>query len=893
MPVSSGIPPSRDTLVRRQRLFDALERGARGPVTLVSGPAGSGKTLLVASWLSVAPIPGPVVWVSVQRDERDASRFWRPVVEGLQAAGAAMDAEAVQAPTPARSGPRDDVVARLRRGLGNLTVPVVLVVDDVHRLQAADALEGLAALLVGAPPGLHVILLTRRDPGLGLHRLRVSGDLTTIGGADLAFTALEARQLLSNAGIAVSEMAADRLCQRTEGWAAGLRLAAMSLAGRPDPARFIAGLSGTDDAIAEYLVREVLDGQPAMVRRLLLRTSVLEQVNGALANLLAGRADGERVLAELQEANAFVTAVGADSSWFRYHPLLADVLRRELRREAPEDIDGLHLSAARWYEAHGFSVHAIRHAEAGSDWSYAGELLLEHWLGLVVDGQRATLHALVAKLPPEVPRADAELATLLAADRLAAGRPGDADAYLEVADRLAESVAAAQRRRFDVALALVKLSRARSRGDFESAVAGARAILAAEDDATGVDAISSDDLRALVLMNLGVVEHWAMRLDDAERHLLEALAIAGTIGRPYVALGCLASAAAVADTRGRAGTAEDRAHEAIELADLHGWSDDPIVGGAYLALGRVLFASGRFEESELWFGRAARALHRTADPEATVVLPVCLGSLRFAQGRYEEAIAHLREAERACEPLVASHYMSTFARTWRLRAHIRLGDTGPARSALSDAGEAAGRLAEWCIVAAELHLAEDAPPAAVDALAPIFDGSAAAYSISLKIDASVLEAVARDRLGEQAASERALERALHLAEQEARASALLVTPALRPLLERRARRDPSRTFVADVLDRFVTTPGRPSRRTAAELGATLTPRELAVLRFLPTNLSAAEIASQMFLSVHTVKMHMRHLYAKLDVHRRTDAVERARGLGLLHRPPGSGGRRAP
>jgi LuxR family transcriptional regulator, maltose regulon positive regulatory protein len=887
VPFSFGIPRSRHTLVRRQRLYDTLERGARAPVTLVSGPAGSGKTLLVASWLYDAPRRGPVIWVSVERGEHDATRFWRSIVDGLKVSGAAADVEAIQTLTPAPRGAGHEFVARLARGLGDLTRPVVLVVDDVHRLESADALDGLAALLAEVPRALHVILLSRRYPRLELHRLRVSGELTTISGADLAFTAGETRKLLSLAGIRVSEKSADRLCERTEGWAAGLRLAAMSLTSSPDRESFIERFSGGEHAIAEYLIGEVLDGQPPAVQRLLLRTSVLEHVNGDLAQLLAGQSDGERLLAQLEEANAFVTAVAAGSSWFRYHPLLADVLRRQLRLEAPADIDGLHRAAARWYAGHGFPVDAMRHAQTGHDWAYAAELLVEHWFSLALDGRRGTLHALLAALPREMMRTDAELATLLAADRLSAGTPQDADAYLDVADRLGESVAAGHRRRFDVALAVVKLSRARSRGDFDAAAANAHAILAPTADASHAKGLANEDMRAVALLNLGVVEQLALRLDEAESHLLDGVALARSIGRPYIAVGCLASAAGVANMRGQPGAAADRARQAIDLAERHGWSEDPIVGAAYLAMGGVLFAAGRFEESELWFERADRALRGTSDPDASVVLPTCLGALRFAQGRYIEAVAHLRDAERGCDALLASHYISTFATTWRLRAHIRLGDTGPAHLALADQGAWAGHLAEWCSLAADLHLAEDSPRKAVDALAPIFGGSAAAFSTSLTIDALVLEAIARRRLGEAAECERALERALDLAERQGRAWTLLIAPDLRPLLEQRARREPGRTFVAEILDRVKTVATRSPMGTAARLHPTLTPRELTVLRFLPTNLSAAEIASTMFLSVHTVKMHMRHLYAKLDVHRRTDAVECARDAGLLYRPPGS------
>ena len=887
-PSVPGIPASLRGLVRRERLFELLGRGTERPVTLVTGPAGAGKTLLVASWLQGAALPGSVVWVSVERGERDATRFWRAVIDGLRASGATAASRDLEELTPAPGGAGREFVDRLSEGLRELTVPVVLVLDDLHQLAARDALAGLTALLADPPPALRLILLARRAPRLGLHRLRVAGGVTEIRAAKLAFTIEEAGELLSAAGVEVSGVALAGLYERTEGWAAGLRLAAISLAGRDDPEQFVSVFSGSERTVADYLLAEVLADQPPAVRRLLLRTSVLERVNGPLASLLSGQAGGEQLLQELEDANAFVTSVDPGRSWFRYHHLFADLLRSQLRRDTPGEVETLHRAAARWYAEHGFTVEAIRHAEAGEDWMYAADLLMEHWFSLLLDGQAATIHALLAALPVGLVRSDAELAALAAADRLAAGRLDDADACLALAERLAESVPDARRRRFEVTLAVARLVRARTRGDYEAAVAVAHAILTPAPGQSWADVVPNDDLRALALMNLGFAEFWSLRLDDAEAHLQEGLALARQIERPYVALGCLGPLAHLANMTPRPDVGEERSREAIELAHRHGWSEDPSAGVAYLALGGGLMSRGRLEEGEHWLERAERALRGLPDPEASVSLPFTRGVLRFAQARYGQAIECFRDAERPRAGLRAPHFLSTSARTWRLRALIHLGDTAPARSALTEAGDTAQRLAEWCNLAARLHLAEHDAQAAIEALNPVREGSAAVFHVSFEIEALVLEAAARDTLGQTAAAEQALERALDLAEPQAQVWTILTVPGARSLLERHPRhRTAHGALIAELLDRLAPTPTPRPADGLGPLSDRLTARERHVLRLLSTNLSAAEIASELILSVHTVKTHMRHIYAKLDVHRRTDAVERARLLGLLApSPPG-------
>ena len=353
-------------VVVRPGLFGRLGGPAR--VTVVSAPAGSGKTVLLRSWVAGAGLAGRAAWVAAGREQRDPQRFWLSVAGALRATGPG--AALVRAVTGAPDVDGWGLAERLLEDLAPLADPVWLVVDDVHEL-GAEAQRQLELVVMRAPAGLRFVLAARHDVRLGLHRLRLEGGLAELRAGDLRFTVAEAGELFAAAGVALDEPAVAVLHERTEGWAAGLRLAALSLAGHPDPGRFAAEFSGSERTVAEYLLAEVLDRQSEPVRRLLLRTSILERVSGELADLLTGDEGGERVLQDLEAAGAFVVSVDADRSWFRYHQMFAGLLRLELRRAEPGAVTGLHRAAAGWLAARGFAVEAVRHAQAAGDWELA------------------------------------------------------------------------------------------------------------------------------------------------------------------------------------------------------------------------------------------------------------------------------------------------------------------------------------------------------------------------------------------------------------------------------------------------------------------------------------------------------------------------------------------
>jgi len=357
------IPAARGGIVSRGALFGLLGRAGR--VTQVSAPAGSGKTVLLRAWIAAAGLTDSAAWVPVQREERDPRRFWISVLDALQRTVAGSTLVRPLTAVPDLDGWA--VVEGLLTDLEPLRERVWLVIDDAHELSSAEALRQLEVLLMRAPPELRFVLATRHDIRLGLHRLRLEGELTEIRAAGLRFTLDEARALFAASGVELPESALTSLHARTEGWAAGLRLAALSLAWHPDPERFAAEFSGSERTVAEYLLAEVLERQNEEVRRLLLRTSVLERVSGELADLLTGGSKGERILQDLEDAGAFVVYLDGRRSWFRYHRLFADLLQLELRRSEPGQLPALHVAAADWYAGHGYPAEAVRHAQTAHE----------------------------------------------------------------------------------------------------------------------------------------------------------------------------------------------------------------------------------------------------------------------------------------------------------------------------------------------------------------------------------------------------------------------------------------------------------------------------------------------------------------------------------------------
>jgi LuxR family transcriptional regulator, maltose regulon positive regulatory protein len=851
---------------------------AAGRVTLVCAPAGSGKTVLVRSWISEAELEERAAWVSVARGERDSQRFWHSVLDAVRQTNVC--SQQVHGVTPSPDLDPASIVERLLDDLSDVHDPLWLVIDDLHELDAPDALEQLELFIGRAPEPLRFVFLTRRDLRLGLHRLRLDGELTEVRAAELQFTPVDSRRLLEASGVQLSDGALEALVERTEGWAAGLRLAALSLARHPDPERFAAEVSGSERTIAEYLLAEVLDRQPEHVSRLLLRTSILERVSGPLADRLTGDSDGERILGELEQAGAFVVSLDPQRSWFRYHHLFADLLALELRRTAPEELRSLHAIAAEWLAEHGFPVEAIRHAQAAEDWQRAAALLADHWFGLYLDGRRMTGHALLAGFPAGATTTNPELAVVAAADELACGSLEQAEQYLAIAMRRSEMVADERRARFELALATLRLTLARAHNDVATVAEEAERLMLPADAPDGVPPGFGQDLRAVALLSLGAAEIWTGRREDAQRHLEQALSLAQRIDRPLLELGALAHIA-LQTAYASPNLGEEWAMQAVELARKQGWTDEGFVGVAYTVIAAVEVWRGRLDEAAEWIARAERALTTDALPATGLLLHVNVGLLELARGRRAEARSAF-QAAKELDAQMTAHSMAPIVRANAFIALISDGETGRVREALAQMDTAERESPGMRGMAALLDLHDGDPDRAIATLGPLLDDAQPVQDLRWTVNGLVVGAIALDAAGDAGGSSRALERALDVAEPDGLVLPFLLFPA-RELLERHARMHTAHAaLIAEILTLLAgKKPAAGQASDGRPLAEPLSESELRVLRYLPTNLQAPEIASELFVSVNTIRTHMRHLYAKLGVHRRTEAVARARELGLL------------
>jgi LuxR family maltose regulon positive regulatory protein len=846
-------------------------------VTVVSAPPGSGKSVLLRSWIAQTGIAGSAAWVPVGRDQRGPQQFWLSVLAALRqtSAGSVL----VQRVSAAPDLDGWTLVERVLTDLAPLKEHVWLVVDDVHELGPDQVLPQLELLIMRAPPWLRFVLATRRDIRLGLHRLRLEGELTEIRGPDLRFTVAEAEELFDAAGVHLPEL--GPLVERTEGWAAGLRLAALSLAGHPDPGRFAADFSGSERTVAEYLLAEVLDRQSEQTRRLLLRTSILERVNGEVADLLAGGSGGERVLQDLEQAGAFTVALDPARTWFRYHQMFADLLQLELRRTAPAEVKGLHRAASAWLAEHGYPLEAIRHAQAAQDWELAVGLLADHWPGLHLDGADAAIHELLAGFPPSVRAADAQLAPVAAADELTYGSLDAAERYLELAERGRASVPDARHGQARLLLGIVRLLVVRQRGDLPAVAEEVRRLEALAEDPGGTQAALGQELRALALINLGIAEFFTARFDRAGPHLERGRALAHLTARPYLEFTSLAYQASNEFFRSFKRAAE-HSRQAIELARRHGWTDELAAGLTYVILGAMLAWQVRLEEAEPLIQHAERTVRAEAQPMAGMDVYTNRAVLELGRARNAEALAALRAAERLAGRLDAPNPFITVIRALLAQTLVRLGDIKGAEETLGGSDDHELGRGELHTARAVLRLAQADPHAAAAALAPVLDGSAPLlWPNAWLAQAFLLEAIARDALGDEGAAESALERALDCAEPDGALLWFLLHPAP-DLLDRHSRhRTAHAALVADILSLLA---GRTLALPPAGPQPPLEPlsdSEIRVLRYLPTNLTVPEIARELHVSHNTIKTHTRSLYTKLGTHSRGEVISRARALGLL------------
>jgi LuxR family maltose regulon positive regulatory protein len=618
-------PARRPGIVARRDLMDRLDEGEGRRVTLVSAPAGWGKTTLVGDWLAERA-PGDAAWVALDVADNDPARFWRYVAEALRRAGTPIEDGAVGA----LSGGGETAEAGLSalvNALAEAPGRTVLALDDYHVI-SDDAIHGaMAFVCANAPDGLRVVMTSRTDPPLGLSRLRARGDLLEIRAPDLRFSEGEARALLAEAGLALDDGEVARLRQRTEGWAAGLYLAGLSLRGRGDASRFIADFAGDDRLVVDYLADEVLAGLPDARREFLLRTSILARLTGPLCDAVAGATGSARVLADLESSNLFLVPLDNRREWYRYHHLFGELLQHELALSAPDEIPGLHRRAAAWHLAQGSVDDAVRHSAAAGDLDAAADLIAENWSEHLRRGWTATAQGWLGLLPPETVLADVRLCLAEAWLAINLGLPEDAERWVDAAG--AAGGASADRELVASTVAARSLARLLA-GDAPQALRfGKEALAATEGDQTW--------WRAAGCLAAGIALHASGRMDESHPILEECADVGRRTGAWAPALVALCHLAHQDVERGDLDSAERRAREALAYAEEESHSEYPHAAGGHSGLAQVLAARGRLDEAQAHADRGDELARRGRAPTEIAYSVIVRG--RVAQARGDVALA--------------------------------------------------------------------------------------------------------------------------------------------------------------------------------------------------------------------------------------------------------------
>ncbi len=894
------IPPPRPNVVRRPRLIERLNEGLHRKLTLISAPAGFGKTTLVSNWL--AECERRAAWLSLDEGDNDPARFLIYLVSAVQTIAADSGEGvlgALQSPQPP---PIDAMLTILLNDIaGTIAEEFVLVLDDYHVLDARSVDQALTFLLEHLPAHMHLVITTREDPALPLARLRARGQLTDLRAADLRFTTSEAAGFLNQVmGLTLSPEDIAALEARTEGWIAGLQLAALSLQGHQDAAGFIREFAGDHRYIVDYLVDEVLERQPQTIRSFLLQTAILDRLTGPLCDAVTGQQGSAAQLETLERSNFFVVALDDRRKWYRYHQLFADVLRIRLLAERPDQVATLHRRASDWYEQHGSLADTIRHALAAADFARAADLVELALPSMRQSRGEATMLGWLKALPDDLVRCRPVLSAGYAWGLLAVGQLEAAETRLRDAERWLDTTAGTgerpqapsaemvvvdeeEFRRLPAAIALYRAAQAQAHGDVPNTMRYARRVLdlVPEDDHLG---------RGAAAALLGLASWTSGDLEAADSTYADAIARMQRAGHLSDAFGCAIALADIQIAQGRLHGAMRTYEQALSLAAEQG---EPILRGTadlYVGMSEILRERNDLDAAVQHLQRSKELGEQAGLPQNRYRWCVAMARIREAQGDLASALDLLNEADRLYEgdffpnvrPVAALK-----ARVWV--AQGRLGEAlGWARERELSVEDELSYLREFeHITLARALLAQytsdrddDSLREAMSLLERLLQHAEAGRRTGRALEILGLLALAHHARGDSSAALVPLERALTLAESEGYVRIFVDEgPAMMALLEVAAKRRIAPNYVRHLPAAFGVAENRPPAKQG--LIEPLSDRELDVLRLLGTDLDGPAIARELVVSLNTLHTHTKNIYSKLGVNNRRTAVRRAEELQLL------------
>ena len=888
------IPPTRPELVPRQRLVERLNQGLNRKLTLISAPAGFGKTTLVSEWVAqLRSRPAyesqnnyRVAWLSLDEGDNDLVRFLAYFIaalnrlEGIEAAVGEDVLPMLHASQPL---PTEALLTSLVNDIAAIPDSVILVLDDYHTIESSPVNRALTFLLDRPPPQMHLVIATREDPPFSLVRLRARGQLTELRAADLRFTLYEAAEFLNQVmNLGLSETDITTLESRTEGWIVGLQLAAISMQGHEDPTSLIKAFTGSHRFVLDYLIEEVLERQPEDVQTFLLQTSILDRLTGSLCDALTASDEGQTTLEMLERANLFIVSLDQERRWFRYHRLFGDLLRRQLHQERPDEESGLHRWASTWYEQHGFVDEAIAHALRAKAPERAAHLIERAAEAVWVRGEDAKLRRWLAELPVQLVLAKPQLSIYHAWDLLARGQLDAAHEVLQAVELVPESSPdCAHETALCGRIATARAFSAFYRGDVPAITRYARQALEylpAWDSAW----------RSTAVHILGDGYDLAGDMAKAYQSRLEAVEASEAAGNHFQIMIANLKLAIVLRHQGRLQEVIELCRQQKQLADESGMAQT-VVGGWLLAIwGEVLAETNDLERALQQAKKGVEITERGGDLAMLGWSYLCLIRILFSRGQYtsaEEVIHKIEHIARdnAVPPWIMNQKIAWQARIWlaqdRLDAVSRWVRT---RALNADADPTYLRETEYMVLARFLIVQRQWHDATTR-LQRLLEAAEAGGRTSRAIEIRALQALALQAQGDTDPAITTLEDALTLAEPGGFIRIFVDEgPPMARLLYEAGVRGIAPAYVHRLLAAFpVVDDSSATQVSSAQIIEPLSERELEVLHLIVEGLTNKEIASRVFLSLNTVKVHTRHIYGKLGVNNRTQAATRARTLGIL------------
>jgi len=919
------IPPVRTQLVPRRHLIERLDAGLAGKLSLVCAPAGFGKTTLLTEW--VRSLDRPAAWVSLDERDNDPARFLTYLIASLQQVDQEIGRSALhtlQSPSsplgePVEEEPIQTLLTLLVNDVVAADNPFVLVLDDYHVIQAAPIHQAVQRLLQHQPPQMHLAIGARQDPPLEIPQMRARGEVSEIRAQDLRFTGEEIATLLNRImELHLSRRALTVLGARTEGWIAGLQLAALSLRDCQNVEAFIAGFTGDHRYVTDYLLDEVLNRQPPHVQAFLLQTSILERMCGPLCDAVvdwtmsapSGQPDetrapssSQQILEYVEDTNLFIVPLDNGRRWFRYHHLFADLLRRRLERQYPALPARLHGRASRWYEQTEDVEQAIYHAFAVPDIERV-VVLIEQYGSQVIDaGRVATSLNWISRIPQDVITAHPYLCMGCGWAYALVGQPEMAEEYVQAAE---QAVSAFE------PLHIASLGRVVGLEELQGEISAIRAYCARTiGDSAGVIAHSQQALnllpaeahsaRAAIALNLGLLHHENWDPDDADAAFAEAFDMAVKCGNTYVAATALSLQADLLATRGELDRAEQICRRAIELgtAEESSATSIPAVSQAHLRLAEIHTQRNELAAAARHLEHAVELARQTDGYDVVSgVRGLLRARLELAAGNLTQAETLLSQAREQTHPHWARTYGVAVAET-QGSLHLAQGEIEKATDLVATldldpqelADQGTTSPAVWSklslyLLLARVRLAQQRPDEALALLRDLVTAAKAGQDRTARIEAAALQALACRQKKDDPQAMQFLETALSLAEPQGYIHPFLnAGPAIRPLLRQTAARNIRAEMAQEVLTAFAARAGSalpPVLEPLDEpLYESLTAREQQVLRLLAAGLSSTEVADALIIAVSTTRSYIKTIYRKLDVHSRDEAVARGRLLGLL------------